>query len=140
MDVSEVRRRVRAAIEGAKRDAAGRRERSDAASHAYQEFLTGQAVPMFHQLASALVGEGHRFKVHTPAGSVRLASERAPDDFIELTLDTSVDPPVVLGRTSHSRGRRAVTSERPVREGTLVSDLGGSDVLDYVLAEIGAFL
>src|SRR4051812_9821371 len=106
MDVSEVRRRVRAAIEGSRRDAAGRRERSDAASRAYEGVLAAPAAPMFHRVASALVGEGHRFKVFPPAGSVRLAAERAPDDFIELTLDTSTDPPSVLGRTSVGRGRR----------------------------------
>jgi hypothetical protein len=140
MDVPEVRRRVRAAIEGAKREAVSRRERSDAASRAYDEFLSACAVPMFHQLAAALVGEGHRFKVYTPAGSVRLASERSADDFVELTLDTSVDPPVVLGRTSFSRGRRAITSERPVRDGAAIPDLTESDVLDFVLRELAPFL
>jgi len=140
MDVPDVRRRVRAAIERARRDAAGRRERSDAAARAYDEFLTTRAVPAFHQLASALVAEGYRVKVFTPAGSVRLASERSADDFIELTLDPTEDPPIVLGRTSLSRGRRAVTSERPVREGAGVSDLTDADVMEFVLSEIGPFV
>jgi hypothetical protein len=140
MDVPEVRRRVRAAIEGAKREAVSRRERSDTASRDYAEFLTARAVPIFHQLAAALVGEGHRFKVVTPAGSVRLASERSAEDFVELTLDTTVDPPAVLGRTSFNRGRRAITSERPVRDGAPIPDLTESDVLDFVLSELTAFL
>jgi len=140
MDVPDVRRRVRAAIERARRDAAGRRERSDAAARAYDEFLTTCAVPAFHQLASALVAEGYRVKVFTPAGSVRLASERSADDFIELTLDPAEDPPIVLGRTSLSRGRRAVTSERPVRAGATVSDLTEADVMEFVLSEIGPFV
>jgi len=140
MDIPEIRRRVRAAIERARRDAAGRRERSDAASRAYDQFLSGRAVPTFNTLAAALVAEGHRFKVHTPAGSVRLASERSPDDYIELTLDTTEDPPVVLGRTNVSRGRRAVTRERPVREGASPDVLTEEDVVDFTIAEITSLI
>jgi hypothetical protein len=136
MDIPDVRRRVRAAIEQARRDAAGRRERSDAASRAYDEFLSARAVPAFNTLASALVAEGHRFKVFTPAGSVRLASERSPDDYIELTLDSSEDPPLVLGRTSLNRGRRAITTERPVREGAGPDTLTDDDVVTFVVSEI----
>lgn len=136
MEIPDVRRRVRAAIDQARRDAAARRERADNAARAYDEFLTARAVPAFNLLASALVGEGLRFKVFTPAGSVRLSSERSPDDYIELTLDTSEDPPYVLGRTSVARGRRSITTERPVRDGVVVQDLTDEDVLDFVLAEL----
>jgi hypothetical protein len=94
------------------------------------------AVPAFNTMASALVAEGHRFKVSTPAGSVRLASERSPDDYIEVTLDSSDDPPVVLGRTSAGRGRRTVTKERPVRDGASPDALTDDDVVTFVLAEI----
>ncbi len=140
MDIPEVRRRVRAAIEQARRDAAGRRERSDAASRAYDQFLASRAVPTFNTVASALVAEGHRFKVFTPAGSVRLASERSPEDYVELTLDSSEDPPIVLGRTSQSRGRRAVTKERPVRDGASPDVLTEDDVVDFVVAEITSLI
>jgi hypothetical protein len=136
MEVTDVRRRVRAAIEQARRDTGARRERVDAASRAYDEFLAGRAVPTFNMIASALVGEGHRFKVLTPAGSVRLAAEAAPDDFIELTFDPSEDPPVVLGRANVGRGRRSITTERPVREATGVQDLTEEDVLNYVMSEL----
>lgn len=136
MEIPDIRRRVRAAIDQARRDAASRRERSDAASRAYDEFLTRQAIPAFNALASALVAEGHRFKVHTPAGSVRLVSERSSDDFIELTLESGEDPPLVLGRTSVGRGRRAITKERPVRDGVSPESLTDEDVIAYVLSEI----
>ena len=63
MEIPEIRRRVRAAIDQAKRDAAARRERSDAAARAYEEFLVSVAVPAFNLIASALAGEGRRFKV-----------------------------------------------------------------------------
>jgi hypothetical protein len=136
MEIPDLRRRVRAAIEQARRDAAGRRERSDAAARAYEQFLAERAIPAFNTLASALVAEGHRFKVHTPAGSVRLASERSPDDFIELTLETGEDPPFVLGRTSAGRGRRVVTKERPLRDGAGPDLLTDDDVISFVLSEV----
>ena len=136
MDISEVRRRLRGAIEGARRDAAARRERSDAAHREYETFLAERATPTFRQLASALAGEGHRFKMFTPADSVRLVSERSSDDFIELALDSTSDPPRVVGRASRGRGRRNVTSERPVRDGAAVADLTDEDVLEFLLAEI----
>jgi hypothetical protein len=140
VDVPDVRRRVRAAIERARQDALARRERSDGAARAFEEFLGGRAVPVFQMLASALVAEGHRFKVHTPAGSVRLASDRASDDFIELTLDSTQDPPAVVGIISHGRGRRNVTRERPLPKGDAIDAISEEDVLEFVLAEIGPFV
>jgi len=136
MDVPEVRRRVRAAIERDRRDSASRRERVDAATREFGDFLSARAVPLFHQLASALIAEGHRYKVFTPASSVRLVSERTAEDYVELLLDTTIDPPVVLGRTSKGRGRNAITHERAVREGAGVLDITDEDVADFVLGEL----
>jgi hypothetical protein len=140
MEISEVRRRLRAAIEGARSDAQQRRSRNDTASREYEKFLSECAVPLFHSFASALAGEGLRFKVFSPAGSVRLASETAADDFIELELDTSGNHPQVIGRSSRGRGRRQVTSERPVREGADIASLTEENVLDFLVDEIRAFV
>lgn len=140
MEVSDVRRRVRGAIDAARRTAQERRARADEAARDYEPFLRDRAVPLFHTIASALVAEGHRFKVFTPADAVRLASESSGEDFIELALDTSSDPPVVLGRSSRGRGRRVVTSERPVKEGVSIAELTEEDVLAFVLAEISPFV
>jgi hypothetical protein len=137
MEINEVRRRLRLAIEQARREAAERRARSDAAERDYEQFLAERAAPVFHDVANALTGEGHPFKVFTPARSVKLASSHASDDFIELDLDTSQDPPHVIGRSSRGRGRRNVTSERPVKTRTPVADLSEEDVLAFVLSEIG---
>ena len=140
MDVPEIRRRLRASIEAAKRDAQERRGRSDRASLAYEQFLATRAVPLFQTVASALVAEGHRFKIFTPAGSVRLASESSGEDYIELVLDTTADPPVVVGRTSRGRGRRQIASERPVQEDVPIEDLTDEDVLAFLLRELTPFL
>ncbi len=140
MDVSDIRRRLRASIEAARRDAQERRGRSDRAAQAYEQFLSERAVPLFHTVASALVAEGHRFKTFTPAGSVRLASESSGEDYIEIALDTTTDPPVVIGRTSRGRGRRQIASERPVQEDIPIENLSDEDVLAFLLRELTPFL
>ena len=140
MDVSEIRRRLRASIEAAKRDAQERRGRSDKASRAYDQFLSEHAVPLFQTVASALVAEGHRYKTFTPVGSVRLASESSGEDYIEIALDTTADPPVVIGRTSRGRGRRPTASEYPIKEDIPIEDLTDEDVLAFLLRELTPFL
>ena len=140
MDIADVRRRLRAAIEAARRDAAERRARADAAERDYATFLDDRAIPVFRDVANALGGEGHRFQVFTPARSVRLASERSAADFIELELDATEDPPQVIGRSSRGRGRRMVTTERPVRDGAAIAELTEEDVLAFLVSEIVHFL
>jgi hypothetical protein len=136
VEISEVRRRLRAAIEKARRESAERRARTDAAARDYETFLSQRASPVFHQFAAALNAEGQKFKVFTPAASIRLAAERSPAEFIELSLDDSSDPPAVIGRTSRGRGRRTATSERVLKDGTAISDFTDEDVLAFLLEEI----
>jgi len=140
MDVAEVRRRVRSAIDAARRRGHERRLRSDQAAREYEVFLRDRAVPLFHTFASALVAEGHRFKVFTPAGTVRLALESSAEDYIELALDTSLDPPAVVGTTSRGRGRRQIASERPLKDAVTVAELTEEDVLAFLIEEITPFL
>lgn len=140
IEIPELRRQIRIAIELAKKNAAASRSRSDAAQRDYEKFLAEIAVPTVQQFASALAGEGHLFKVATPADSVRLTSVSANDDYIELSLDTTQDPPEVVARVSRGRGRRMVTSERPLRERTAVADLTEQDVVTLLLQEITPFL
>jgi hypothetical protein len=140
MEIPEVRRRLRAAIELARTRAQERRARSDQAAREYEQFLRDRAVPLFQTFAAALAAEGYRFRVFTPADAVRLAAESSGEDFIELTLDTSSDPPAVLGRSSRGRGRRAVSSERPLNEGTAIGQLTDEDVLAFLIQEITPFV
>ncbi len=140
MEVSDVRRRLRAAIESARKTAQERRVRSDQAAREYEVFLRETAVPVFQVFASALVAEGHRFKVATPAESVRLTSESSPEDFIELALDAAADPPIVLGQVSRGRGRRGVTAERPIKPAAAVAELTKDDVLAFLVSEIPPFV
>jgi hypothetical protein len=136
VEVSEVRRRLLAAIEKARHAAAERRARTDAAARDFEVFLAERATPLFHQLAAAVNGQGHGFTVFTPASSVRLANERSPEEYVELVLDDTSDPPGVVGRTSRGRGRRLVTSERTIGGGAPIADLTEEDVLTFLLDEI----
>ena len=135
MDVPEIRRRLRGAIEKARHAAAERRVRTDAAARDYEAFLGQRATPLFHQFAGALNAEGYAFKVFTPAASIRLAADRSPEQFIELSLDDTSDPPAVVGRTTRGRGRRMITSERPIGS-TPIADLTEEDVLAFLVEEI----
>ncbi len=140
IETSEVRRRLRSAIEQARSNEAARRERSDAAARDYEKFLATIAVPVVQQFANVLSGEGHHFHVATPADAVRLTSAGSNEDYIEIALDTTQDPPEVVGRTSRGRGRRMITTERAVREHTAIAELNEEDLLAFLLNEVVPFV
>jgi hypothetical protein len=114
MEISEVVKQLKHAIERSRRAAADRRERARTGAVAYDQFLERIATPLFKQVANALRVEGLSFQVFTPAGGLRLASDRAAEDFIELALDVSGDRPTVLGRVSRSKGSRVLSHEAPI--------------------------
>jgi hypothetical protein len=137
METSDVRKRVNQTIERAKRQAAERRARGDDATRAFEIFLSTIAVPLFRQVANILRSDGYLFNVFTPSGSVRLMSDRAAEDFIELSLDTTGDRPQVVGHASRSRGRRVLESERAIGD---PGELTEEAVLEFVLKELEAFV
>ncbi len=137
METSEVRRRLSQTIERARKHAAERRARSDEAGRAFEVLLNTIAVPLFRQAANILRSENYLFNLFTPPGSVRLMSDRAAEDFIEVSLDVSGEVPQVVGHASRSRGRRVVESERPLGEpGTLTEE----DLLEFLTKELEAFV
>ena len=136
METADVSRRVKEALERVKRQHAERRTRNAQASAAFEVFLQRSAVPVFQQVAGALKAEGYLFVVNTPAGSVRLASEKAGSDFVDLRLDTAGGRPQVVLRVERVRGRDLVSEERPIKPGTLVEHLTEQDVLDAVIDAI----
>ena len=139
MEISEVRRHLSETIERAKRAAADRRSHVDEASREFVVFLEQVAIPLFRQVANVLRVQGYPFDVFTPGGSVRLMSEKNADDFIELTLDTTGEGPVVMGHSRRGRGRRVLESERPVAEGP-IRNLTEQQVLGYLLKELEPFV
>jgi hypothetical protein len=139
METSDVRRRLTETIERAKRAAAGRRTRTDEATREYAVFLDQVAVPVFRQVAGALKASGYPFGVITPGGSVRLTSEKTPDDYIELSLDTTGEEPIVMGHSRRSRGRRVIETERPIGSGP-VGTLTDQHVVDFLMVELEPFV
>jgi hypothetical protein len=140
VDVAEVRKRLIHTIEQIKKDAAARRQATDRAAAAYEPFLETVATPVFKHFATALRALGHPFQLSTPAGSVRLASERGGDDYIELALDPTRQPIAVVGRVSHRRGSRLIDVDRPIRDDKAIEDLTDEDVLAFLLAAIEPFV
>jgi hypothetical protein len=110
-DLTDLRRRVRQALQDAKQKTATRRAVRDEAAKAWDVAFEQTVLPLMRDMASVLSGEGLGFRLDTPAGVARLVSDRSADDYIEVLLDNSDerDAPEVIGRTVRARGRQSVT-------------------------------
>jgi len=117
-----------------------RRQRTADAEQSYRQFLDRTATPVARQLGQALKAEGYPFTVFTPSGGVRLASDHGRDDYVELSLDTTSDPPEVVGRVSRVRGSRTLTSERTLKPGVSPSEITDEDVLAYLVESLEPWL
>jgi hypothetical protein len=139
-DVGVVRKRVRFAIEQARRDQAERRARVAEARKNYHTFLETAAIPVFRMFATILKAEGLHFEVMTPADGVRLQSERNRDDAIEMELDTTADPPQPLVTITRTRGSRVVQSDRSIKGSNPLVQLTEEDVIEMLLEELRPWL
>ena len=139
-DVAAVRKRVKAAIDQARRDQAERRERVAEAQTSYETFLQTAAIPMVRMIANVMKSEGLNFEVMTPAGEVRLQSERNRDDAITLELDTTADPPQPLVTITRARGRRVMQSDRSIKGSNPLVQLTEDDVIEMLLEELRPWL
>lgn len=140
MEVSQVRKRLKSAIDASRERAQRRRERVAEAQRAYESFLTEIATPVARQLANAMKAEGYSFTVFTPGNGLRFASDRGRDDFIELALDTSVHNPEVIARISQQRGSRTTDEEVPVKRGASPGEISEEDFLEFVLGALEPWL
>ena len=150
MELSDVRRRLRAAIDEAKRHSTERRARVDAATRAWEEVLPATVVPAFHALSQALVAEGRRRGIRVsflvwegdpgPAIVDAATAERSAEEFVELALDTAREAPAVMLRSTRGRGRRMVSSERVAVEGESIAQLTQETVIGFLLEELIPFI
>jgi hypothetical protein len=140
VEVSEVRRQLKQAIDRAKSRAQQKRQHAADAERAYAVLLEQIATPTTRMLANVLKAEGYLFTVSTPSGGLRLASDRGRDDYVEFTLDGSGDRPTVVGRVRHTRGSRTIEDERPIKAGTAPQDLSDADVLAFLVAALEPWL
>jgi hypothetical protein len=139
MEISDVRKRLHETMTRARQRAAERRARSDDASRAFDRFLADVAVPLVRQIANVLRADGYQYSVSTPAGSVRLLSDKDASDFVELSLDTSADTPRVVARISRSRGRHTIDAERVVGSGD-PDAIGEEELFAFLLRELEPFV
>ena len=140
VDVGDIRKRVRRTIAEARRAAAERRAQVAAAEQDGARVLADVVAPLFTMLAAALKSEGYSFRVLTPAGAVRLAAESSPDDYVEVTLDTTRDAPALVARTSRTWGRRVLVDETTLREAAEIDGLTAEDLLELTLTQLAPFL
>ena len=140
MEVSEVRRQLRHAIDRAKARAQQKRQTAADAERAYVAFLEQVATPTIRMLANVLKAEGYLFTFSTPLGGLRLASDRGRDDYIDLALDVSGDEPTVVGRVRQTRGSRTLEDERPIKPGAAPQDLTEADVLSFLVNALDPWL
>jgi hypothetical protein len=140
MDPGLLRKRLRSEIEAARRASAERRQRSGAATRAFETFLEEVAVPACRTMANVLKAEGIPFDVQTPANAVRLVSDRSRDDVIELALDTSTDPPQPVFVTTRTRGGRLLRTERPLKERVAIDTITEDEVIDGLVEELRPWL
>src|SRR5690242_1517224 len=139
-DVAVVRKRIKFAIEQARRDSTERRARAAEARTNYDAFLQNSAIPVFRMFANVLKSENLNFEVMTPAGGVRLQSERNRDDAIEIELDTTADPPQPLVTITRVRGSRVIQSDRSIKGSNPLVQLTEDDVVDMLLEELRPWL
>jgi hypothetical protein len=140
VEVSEVRRQLRHAIDRAKARAQQRRQQVADAERAYAAFLEDVATPKTRMVAGALKAEGYPFTVSTPSGGLRLASDRGRDDYVEFELEGGGANPTVIGRVRRTRGSRTLEEERPVKAGAAPQELTKEDVLAFLVGALEPWL
>jgi len=140
VEVSYVRQQLKLALDRSRRDAQERRQRTTDAVRAFEPFLADVATPVFRMLAMAMKAEGLPFTVSTPGGSVRLSADNAREDVIEVLLDSSVDPPQVIGRVHRARGSRTLAEEVQLKPGAPADTIDEDDVLRFLLTVLGPWL
>jgi hypothetical protein len=140
VEISEVRRRIQAAMTTARDRAKKRRRRADEAEQAYARFLDNIAVPLARQVVNALRAEGYAFSISTPGRGLRVSLDQGRDDFIELALVTHSDQPHVAARIRRTRGSRTLDEERPVKAGAAPQDVGEEDLLEFFVAALEPWL
>ena len=134
METSLVRKRLRDSIEDAQKNAIARRAANQEAIAAWEQVLEQVVTPLFQQVSQVLKSEGYAFRVITPAGTIRLTSERSAG------LDTSGPVPVVVARVKRTRGREQFNDEHIVASGDAIPGLSDERLLDLLTGMLGPFL
>jgi hypothetical protein len=133
MEVVQIRRRVQARLADIKRAAGERREKVAAAERAFGPFLADVAVPTVNAIAQSLSAEGYAYRVTTPGGAIRMASDRSNRTYLEIRLDAAGREPRLVAQVGRERGSRVFEDERPVCEGMAIESVTDEDLLAALL-------
>lgn len=140
LETAEVRRQLTHRLAELKKAQAQRRAATDAARTAFDTVIEREIAPTVRQFAQALKAEGFPFSVQTPAGTVRLVSDRSSDNVVDIVLELGGRQPAVVVRSAFSRGRRQVEDERTLAEGEAIASIDGERVLAVLLDVIEPFV
>ena len=140
LDSAEVNRRLTHHLSGLHKASAKRRADTDEARRVFDDVLEREVAPTIRQLAQALKARGFGFSVQTPAGAVRLVSDRSSDDFVGVELDVTRRPPAAIAQRQYTRGRRLLADERLLREGDGIASLDAELTLDVLLELLEPFV
>jgi hypothetical protein len=140
MEPSVLRRRVKEAIDAARHAAASRRATSDAAERAWRAARETVVVPACQQTVQVLRSEGYLLQVSTPSDTVRVSSERNPQDGVEFALETGSQGPFLLQRVTTSRGREVMSDERVAIAGVeTIAALTEEQAITLLLSALAPF-
>jgi hypothetical protein len=131
LEISQVRKRIQAAMTTARERAKQRRQKADEAEQAYANFLDHLAAPLARQVVNALRAEGFALTVSTPGRGLRVSLDAGRDDYIDLALNTESDQPYVVGRIRRTRGSRTIDEERPIKPGAGPDTVSEEDLLEF---------
>jgi len=133
MELVQIRRRVQTKLTDIKRAAAERREKVAAAERAFGAFLADVATPTVSAIAQSLSAEGYAYRVTTPGGAVRMASERSSRTYLEIRLDASGREPQLVAQVGRERGSRVLEDEHPVCPGMAIETVTDEHLLAALL-------
>jgi hypothetical protein len=133
LELAQIRRRVQNRLADIRRAAAERRNAVAAAERAYGPFLADVATPLLNAVAQSLSAEGHAYRVTTPGGAVRMASDRSSRTYLEIRLDTAGREPQLVAEIGRERGSRVSTEERPIGRGAAIEAITDERLLGEVL-------
>jgi len=140
MEPSALRKRVKEAIDGARQAATARRVAGDAAERAWRAARETVVVPTWQQTVQVLRSEGYLLQVSTPSDTVRVSTEKNPQDGVELALETGSQGPFLLQRVTTTRGREVTSDERVAVAGTeTIAALNEEQAVALLLSALAPF-
>lgn len=139
LEAADVRKQLTHRLAELRKAQTQRRAANDKARTDFEAVLEREIAPTVRQFAQALKAEGHGFSVQTPAGAVRLVSDRSAENAMEVVLEAGATPAVVL-RWNVTRGRRQHDGERTLASGDAIATIDASQVLAALLDTIEPFV